>query len=161
MLSSLCRHFKSSVTLRPWMMTMSTAAAAATPETIQVLKLNMLHDNPGAVKKVGLSKETSETTVMVNKWLLFGQSSFDPRYEKQLRTHAFPPPFPPTNDCIYHCIDQLFYERNVESVEGSEVPKEKHLVKVTRDKRLGRVEASHWALRVVRPNFSNCCPNGA
>jgi hypothetical protein len=32
---------------------MSTmTATAAAPETVQVLKLNMLQDNPGAVKKV-------------------------------------------------------------------------------------------------------------
>ena len=43
MLSTLCRQLSSTCTLRP----MSTS-----PELVSVLKLNMLQDNPGAVKKV-------------------------------------------------------------------------------------------------------------
>jgi hypothetical protein len=49
MLSLLCRQFTSAVTVRA-MSTMTATAAA--PETVQVLKLNMLQDNPGAGKKV-------------------------------------------------------------------------------------------------------------
>jgi hypothetical protein len=51
---SLCRQFTSAVSLRAISTTAVTWAAVAAPaaETVQVLKLNMLQDNPGAVKKV-------------------------------------------------------------------------------------------------------------
>jgi hypothetical protein len=48
MWSSLCRQFSSACKLK----SLSTAAAASRPEVVTVLKLNMLQDNPGAVKKV-------------------------------------------------------------------------------------------------------------
>mmetsp|Transcript_18767 Transcript_18767/g.46493 ORF Transcript_18767/g.46493 Transcript_18767/m.46493 type:complete len:80 (+) Transcript_18767:266-505(+) len=54
---SLCRQFSSSLALRQTPAAcLSTTASAAAPqseEVVQVLKLNMLKDNPGAVKKVG------------------------------------------------------------------------------------------------------------
>lgn len=46
MLSSLCRQFSSACAVR----TLSSSAAASA-EVVQILKLNMLQDNPGAVKK--------------------------------------------------------------------------------------------------------------
>lgn len=50
---SLCRQFSSSLALRqtPAAACLSTAAARQPEEIVQVLKLNMLQDNPGAVKK--------------------------------------------------------------------------------------------------------------
>mmetsp|Transcript_18769 Transcript_18769/g.46498 ORF Transcript_18769/g.46498 Transcript_18769/m.46498 type:complete len:293 (+) Transcript_18769:266-1144(+) len=52
---SLCRQFSSSLALRQTPAAcLSTTASAAAPqseEVVQVLKLNMLKDNPGAVKK--------------------------------------------------------------------------------------------------------------
>ena len=53
MLSSLCRNFSSACSVR----TMSTASS---PELVSVLKLNMLQDNPGAVKKVCALYSTSD-----------------------------------------------------------------------------------------------------
>jgi hypothetical protein len=56
MLSSLCRHISTSVTIgrAPSAACLSSTAAASPSEQelVSVLKLNMLQDNPGAVKKV-------------------------------------------------------------------------------------------------------------
>jgi len=49
---SLCRQFSSSLALRQTPAAcLSTAAAPQSEEIVEVLKLNMLKDNPGAVKK--------------------------------------------------------------------------------------------------------------
>jgi hypothetical protein len=57
MLSSLCRQFSSSLSVgrNSSAACLSTAAAPQSEELVTVLKLNMLRDNPGAVKKVSFA----------------------------------------------------------------------------------------------------------
>jgi hypothetical protein len=52
MWSSLCRQFSSACQLKQLKSLSTAAAAGSRPEVVTVLKLNMLQDNPGAVKKV-------------------------------------------------------------------------------------------------------------
>lgn len=55
MLSSLCRQFSTTLSVggrSTAVASLSTAASPQSEELVTLLKLNMLQDNPGAVKKV-------------------------------------------------------------------------------------------------------------
>lgn len=81
---SLCRHFSSAVSLHgaPTVTAacraLSTTTAAA-PEVVQVLKLNMLQDNPGAVKKVG-----GEDRIPVTPFHILSRDSFSLTFHRSL-----------------------------------------------------------------------------
>ncbi len=68
MLSSLCRQFSTACTVRTL-----ASSAASSPEVVQVLKLNMLQDNPGAVKKVCVSSFLATSVNPVVRGSLFSQ----------------------------------------------------------------------------------------
>jgi hypothetical protein len=159
MLSSLCRQFTtacavhtkshlsaSSLVVVPTCASLSGRcfqSSLASPknkeedEFVQVLKLNMLQDNPGAVKKVSLLwNKTAEHEPTTSQYLSGLSNDFSSQHNILL--------------CPF---------RNVVLEEVLVLARERRQGAATKVKRLGLEGLFHLDSKVGKPNSLNCSPN--
>ena len=148
MISSLCRQMSSACTLRSARM-MSSVASASEPEIVSVLKLNMLQDNPVAVKKVCMLIHI--ICVCVHAVRCLDIIWVNCAHLSRSLIIAFA-----GHSLLLFSINKT---RNVVLAVVLVLPRERLQDVVIKVKRLERVVPFHWVLKVDKPNFTNCCPN--